>query len=428
MNTTQKFLRMILFSTLITGLFLSAAGGRSLTARAAAQDQPNYGIADVDGIISPGEWDLTVDFFANMHRAAQAHKEVEAKLYLRYDCSTYTMFALVLPVGGLEIIVDEAPTDPADAYIKINGSPQPVVTGYSGDDDVPPDFAWIGMNGTRAQGWEASFAMPEGSYTVGINAHTNVFNDDEQQTAGVPGRGIPLDLLCFDSGDLPTGYSLTLAADNGPRHKIGSLRLGSLIDGDNDGQESLNAQGDDMDGKDDEDGVARTTVEGWVPLATVNLNVSMNGGEGFLVAWFDWNNNQDLNDPGEMVSFGSVANGMNILSLQIPASYTSGNPLFARFRLYAAEPVTLSPGGLADGGEVEDYYWEFSPTAVHLAAFSAQAVNENTLRTLSLAVTIALVGIVFVIRQRVRQAPNIPSHRLPWSRAAGYRAVARARR
>jgi len=49
----------------------------------AAPPQPTYGVANVDGNI--GEWDLANDFFANMYRAGKTDKEIESKLYLRYD-------------------------------------------------------------------------------------------------------------------------------------------------------------------------------------------------------------------------------------------------------------------------------------------------------------------------------------------------------
>ena len=60
----------------------------------AAPPVPTFGTAVVDGNID--EWDLINDFFANMHRAGDPDKVVESKLYLRYDCATNTMYALVL--------------------------------------------------------------------------------------------------------------------------------------------------------------------------------------------------------------------------------------------------------------------------------------------------------------------------------------------
>jgi len=52
------------------------------------------------------EWKLTEDFFAHMYRAGKPTKEVESELYLRYDCSTKTMYVLVLAVAGVPILVE----------------------------------------------------------------------------------------------------------------------------------------------------------------------------------------------------------------------------------------------------------------------------------------------------------------------------------
>src|SRR5262249_53948116 len=51
---------------------------------------PTYGTANVDG--NTGEWDLVNDFFSLMYRAGDPSKPVESRAYLRYDCSTQTMY------------------------------------------------------------------------------------------------------------------------------------------------------------------------------------------------------------------------------------------------------------------------------------------------------------------------------------------------
>jgi len=159
---------------------------------------------------STDEWDLVEDFFADMYRAGKPDKKVESELFLRYDCSanpgfgyggpTGTIYALVLAVEGAEVIVNEPPATPEDAYIKIvELGNVPLVDGNSGNDGSPPDFKWVGLDGTRADGWEASFTLNEDTYT--LNVHTQVFDDSEQQTSAVADRGIPLLLQC--DGQLP---------------------------------------------------------------------------------------------------------------------------------------------------------------------------------------------------------------------------------
>lgn len=152
----------------------------------AAAPNPSLGAATVDG--NPGEWDLINDFFADMYRAGDPTKKVESKLYLRYDCATNTMYALVLTVTGVPALVE-----PDNAWIAINGASNKVVHGNSGDDGTPPDFAWV-----DTQGWEGSFSLPQGSYK--ILAHVQVFDDGGSQTSATDRKtdkdGIALVISC----------------------------------------------------------------------------------------------------------------------------------------------------------------------------------------------------------------------------------------
>jgi len=145
------------------------------------------GVADVDGDSS--EWDLTSDFVANMYRAGNPTKAIESKLYLRYDANTETLYVLVLAEPGVDVLVE-----PDDAFVKL-GNTNKLVDGNSGDDGVAPDFAWIGLNGDRAAGWEASTPLAMGSYS-NLNVHTQVFDDGEAQTSAVKNRSIGVEITC----------------------------------------------------------------------------------------------------------------------------------------------------------------------------------------------------------------------------------------
>ena len=175
---------------------LALAGSAAMTTAAFAAETPTAGTAVVDGDAS--EWDTTPDppgspdFFSDMLRAGGNgnHTEVESKLYLRYSCATDTLSALVLAEPGITI----AANLPDDSHIKIGGTKY--VDGNSGDDGTSPDFAWVGLSGATATGWEGAFTITPGSYT--INVHTQV-NDGGSQTSAVPGRSIPLVLQCGES-------------------------------------------------------------------------------------------------------------------------------------------------------------------------------------------------------------------------------------
>src|SRR5262249_29553345 len=92
----------------------------------------------------------------------------------------------------------------------------------------------------------------------------------------------------LDFGDAPASYGTTIAG-NGARHTISSsLHLGATIDFENEGQASAAANGDDLLGIDDEDGVVMPggLIAGRDAVVTVNSS-----GTGKLDAWIDFNRN-----------------------------------------------------------------------------------------------------------------------------------------
>ena len=175
----------------------------------------------------------------------------------------------------------------------------------------------------------------------------------------------------MDFGDLPDTPHPTLLASNGPRHVLGTILLGATVDAEANGQPNTTATGDGAD----EDGVTWTAGEQWKAGATVHLNVTVTGGQGTVAGWFDWNNNGDLADTGEFINFGVLAAGSHVLGVDIPAEYVTGTSLYARFRLFdpAYVPGSSDYVGEATNGEVEDYQWNFTATAVTLLSFGARS-------------------------------------------------------
>ena len=83
--------KKILVSTIMTlGLIFGLVGNAFGLA-----PYPNYGTGIVvDG--DPSDWDLTNDFFADMYEAGNPTKTLLSKSYLRYDCTSNTLYVLVL--------------------------------------------------------------------------------------------------------------------------------------------------------------------------------------------------------------------------------------------------------------------------------------------------------------------------------------------
>ncbi len=157
----------------------------------------------------------------------------------------------------------------------------------------------------------------------------------------------------MDLGDLPDGYGTTLTS-NGARHLIlpsDNPTLGATVDAESDGQPSVSADGDDLNGTpDDEDGVM------WASLAlgqTVPFTVTASSETAYLNAWIDFNGDGDFADTGEQIATDVILSaGVNTLSVSIPATATTSG-LYMRFRYSSISGLT--PTGAASDGEVEDY-------------------------------------------------------------------------
>ncbi len=244
----------------------------------------------------------------------------------------------------------------------------------------------------NSQNHTIDFVIPFSSFTQGQGAtgpadFTNVKAVEMELDATLnQDTDITIDLFeatsVRDFGDLPSSYCTQLidCTDGGPRHIPNGLRLGSHVDAEADGQPILTADGDDGNDSDDEDGVIRDANDYWTPGASVNITVTVNGCSGtcYLNGWIDWNNNGGF-DAGEQVfSDQAVSNGNNSLTINVPSSYATGTDVYARFRLC---PNTGAPpsgcnspvGETTSGGEVEDYYWQFGPTAVTVGRMKASS-------------------------------------------------------
>ena len=187
-----------------------------------------------------------------------------------------------------------------------------------------------------------------GAQATVTNAVARVINDDVE----------------YDFGDL---LFLTTLAQNGARHAATGPRLGELRDPEPDGQPSAGADGDDLNGSDDEDGV-RVIGPMIVGQAALLEIVVTSTNDARLHAWIDWNNNSNWNDPGEQIVINHpMINGTNTLSVNIPTNAVPGG-VAARFRLASAGLTpsgiiapTLSYEGPAADGEVEDYVFQITP-------------------------------------------------------------------
>ncbi|HYW78007.1 MAG TPA: choice-of-anchor L domain-containing protein, partial [Thermoguttaceae bacterium] len=159
----------------------------------------------------------------------------------------------------------------------------------------------------------------------------------------------------YDFGDAPDPPHATLLENNGARHRQDPgtpLFLGAGVDTELDGLPTVLADGDDLDGTDDDDGVVFNTPLAIGEFASVTVTSSMDG--GLLNAWIDFNNDGDWADTGEHVFFNTyLVAGENTLPFSVPSNAVKATKPYARFRV--STQANLSFDGVAPNGEVEDY-------------------------------------------------------------------------
>jgi len=164
----------------------------------------------------------------------------------------------------------------------------------------------------------------------------------------------------YDFGDAPDGPYPTLYISGGAYHLIdGYLFMGNFIDSEPNGQPTINADGDDSNGIDDEDGVTFTTALEQGQVATVEVVVSA---WCKLNAWIDYNQINGWSDAGEHVFVDVILSpGLNVLSFTVPSTAVTGDT-YARFRVNYNGGISYD--GYGYEGEVEDYKVSVLPPSV----------------------------------------------------------------
>ena len=151
-----------------------------------------------------------------------------------------------------------------------------------------------------------------------------------------------------DFGDAPSPYP-TMFADNGASHQATGPRLGSLRDGESDGQPSSQANGDGVD----EDGVMFGSIGANAEVAALNVDLQLSA-TAIIDAWIDFNRDGDWADTGEHILTGvNVARGLQTVNFAVPVDEVVSGTTFARVRVSTLGG--LQPTGSAADGEVEDY-------------------------------------------------------------------------
>ena len=230
----------------------------------------------------------------------------------------------------------------------------------------------VQVNGDNKVEIDETFTVLLGS----IDAATTVQTDAISISGTNPQIGTILNDE-VDWGDAPDTY-VTLLASNGARHAtVFGFRLGADIDGEEDGQPTINADGDGAD----DDGVTLPSALVINTSADITVNASA---AGRLDAWVDFDGNGSFADTGEKVFDNmEVAAGDNALSFVVPTGATLGVS-YTRFRLSTAGGLSFD--GPAPDGEVEDYKVEIVNTQF---AIDDPIVAEGNVGTTDLVFTVS---------------------------------------
>ncbi|MBI5305269.1 MAG: hypothetical protein HY868_24270 [Chloroflexi bacterium] len=289
--------------------------------------------------------------------------------------------------------------------------PSPPV--ISGDPAVAMVFRYVNTN---------QFSQCSGFASAANFTSVNVIQI--QLTGGQEDNDIALELFettRLDYGDLPSGpvvyNAMTVGSLTSGGHVIGSIRLGSQIDGEDNGQQNASdAKRDNTTlTPNDEDGVALSAGQTqWNAGGTNSVNVVVSGGNGCLVAWMDFSGT-GFTDPGDyIVQNVPVVPGNNTISFNVPGGTSPTGVFYSRWRLferndgvgpdngtctYPSFNTTSAFSGRYGNGEVEDHRLGFNdPTAVTLSDLTAQTDSNRWLQFSALGVLLA--GVVVVVLRR----------------------------
>lgn len=248
----------------------------------------------------------------------------------------------------------EAPFEGVYIYLDLDGDDRP---------DLGEPGAYSGIDGTY------SLDLPgAGTYTVrsvpepGLELTRPQGNEYTLSHDGISVAGGPFDFGFQERLD----FSDAAASFGAASHPIidgdgGRLVLGTLIDRDFGAFTTASADGDDLAGVDDEDGVLFTSPVSPGNTATASITATnTTGSPAYLNAWADLNQNGTFEASEKIVAAQRLDSGTQTVSFDVPASAAIGSTT-VRFRY--SHTADLPATGRAGSGEVEDYVVSVIQTA-----------------------------------------------------------------
>ncbi|MDQ4053273.1 MAG: GEVED domain-containing protein [Actinomycetota bacterium] len=164
--------------------------------------------------------------------------------------------------------------------------------------------------------------------------------------------------LCSDFGDAPNSYGTEIGGES-PSHgqddSLPALRLGDTVDNEDAGQPGTGADLDDLNGTDDEDGVAAAIVMTTGDTTSVDVvATNATAGPATLAGWLDVDGDGIFEAAERVTAQVPAGPDSATFTLAFPAGTTTDDT-YARFRLFPGIVADPGPAGPSSRGEVEDY-------------------------------------------------------------------------
>ncbi|MEM9271477.1 MAG: GEVED domain-containing protein [Cyanobacteria bacterium P01_F01_bin.143] len=231
--------------------------------------------------------------------------------------------------------------------------------------------------------WNSFPGIVGGTTYARFRLNDNITNLTTSTATGELDGGEVEDYLIFvgggtDYGDAPDSYG-TLIASSGASHDIvDGLNIGSIIDAESDGQDSVGADGDNNNDTDDEDGVTFTSnLETTDTSYSVDVDVNnTTGADVTLAGWIDFDGSGTF-ESDESTSVTVSSSGTQTLTWSSLPGITAGTT-YARFRLgnnetsifsenFDSSPTgwTVNPDGTDTATLDEDGQWIIDDPVAH---------------------------------------------------------------
>ncbi|WP_395731929.1 putative Ig domain-containing protein [Prosthecobacter sp.] len=240
------------------------------------------------------------------------------------------------------------------------------------------------VNSTSNSNRTVSFTAPASAELGSAGVRVRLTSTATPSPTGASGNGEVEDNVANIVAPTTDYGDFSLFADAYSTGNAG-LMLGALQDLEGSATKDASAQGDDITGSDDEDGVSFPSMTAGQPMTLPVTVTNLTGSTAYLNAWIDYNNNGVLTDAGEQIATNvniitGTSGGTVNLNFNVPTNAVTAAALIgARFRLTNVQtPGSTSGVGI---GEVEDHTVVILAPLTDFGDFNGAPSVSNTAST-----------------------------------------------